>query len=472
MPICSIFRQRNTPKTTKVNNMGKRISDKAFYKTFIIMTLTMAGQNLITFGVNLADSVMMGAYSETALSGVGICNNVQFFLNMAASGISSGMAVIASQYWGKKDTKPIHRVSSVAIWLGIIFTALIFAFATIAPETLIQLFTDKEAVIEQSVEYLDIIKHTYLPFTLSTIILSILRSVETVKIGFYVSLSSFAVNILLNYALIYGKFGAPEMGIRGAAIATLISRLIEFVVTVVYLLFIDKKLKMKIKDLFVTDKQMIKDYFKTGLPLMMSSVSWGIAMSIQGAIIGRLIESAIAANSIATTIFQVATVICYASSNVACVLIGKTIGENKPMEIIKKRSKNLQLIFLAIGVISSGILLLTKNLIIDFYDASPETIDITNQFIWVLAVTIIGTAYEAPALCGIVSGGGETSFVLKNDIIFMWLIVLPLSALSAFVFKFPVVVTFACLKADQVLKCAVALVKVNSFNWVKTVTRE
>lgn len=451
--------------------MEKKISDRSFYKAFIIMTLTMAGQNLITFGVNLADSVMMGAYSETALSGVGICNNIQFFLNMAASGISSGMAVIASQYWGKKETKPIFRVSAVAIWLGIIFTALIFSFAAIAPEALIRLFTNKEAVIEQSVLYLDIIKHTYLMFTLSTIILSILRSVETVKIGFYVSLSSFAINIFLNYALIYGKFGAPEMGIRGAAIATLVSRLIELVVTIVYLLFIDKKLRIKVKDLFIVDKQMIKDYFKTGLPLMMSSVSWGIAMSIQGAIIGRLIESAIAANSIATTIFQVATVICYASSNVACVLIGKTIGENKPMEIIKKRSKNLQLIFLAIGVISSGILLLTKNLIIDFYDASPETIDITNQFIWVLAVTIIGTSYEAPALCGIVSGGGETSFVLKNDIIFMWLIVLPLSALSAFVFKFPVVVTFACLKADQVLKCAVAVVKVNSFNWVKTVTR-
>lgn len=452
--------------------MKNKISDGGFYKAFFAMTLTMALQNLIVFGVNLADSVMMGAYSETALSGVGICNNIQFFLNMAASGISSGMTVIASQYWGKKDIKPIYKVSAVAMWLGIIFSGLIFAFAALAPEMLIRLFTDKEAVIEQSLLYLDVIKHTYLIYTLSTILLAILRSVETVKIGFYVSLSSFAVNIFLNYILIYGKMGAPEMGIRGAAVATLVSRLIELVVTVIYILLIDKKLKMSIKDLFVVDTQMIRDYFKTGLPLMMSSVSWGIAMSIQGAIIGRLIESAIAANSIATTIFQVATVICYASSNSACVLIGKTIGENKSMDIIKRRSKNLQLIFLAIGVVSSGILLLTKNLIIDFYNATPETLEITNQFIWVLCVTIIGTSYEAPSLCGIVSGGGETSFVLKNDIIFMWLIVLPLSILSAFVFKFPVVVTFACLKADQVLKCAVALVKVNSFNWVKTVTRD
>lgn len=451
--------------------MKKKLSDIGFYKAFFTMTLTLALQNLIVFGVNLADSVMMGAYSETALSGVGICNNIQFFLNMAASGISSGMTVIASQYWGQKETKPIHKVSAVAMWLGIIFTTLIFVFAAIAPETLIRLFTDKEAVIDQAVLYLDVIKYTYLMYTLSTILLAILRSVETVKIGFYVSLSSFALNIFLNYALIYGRFGAPEMGIRGAAVATLVSRAIELAVTVIYILAIDKKLNVRIRDLFTTDAQMVRDYFKTGLPLMMSSVSWGIAMSIQGAIIGRLIESAIAANSIATTLFQVATVICYASSNAACVLIGKTVGENMSMDIIKHRSKSLQLIFLAIGIASSAILLISKNLIVGFYNASPETLEITNQFIWVLSITVIGTAYEAPCLCGIVSGGGETSFVLKNDIIFMWLIVLPLSALSAFVFKFPVWVTFACLKSDQVLKCAVAVVKVNKFNWVKTVTR-
>lgn len=451
--------------------MQTKIKDDVFYKAFFVMTLTMAVQNLIVFGVNLADSVMMGAYSETALSGVGICNNIQFFLNMAASGVASGMTVIVSQYWGQKEKKPIYKVSAVAMWISFVFSMLIFTFAAVAPEALIKLFTDKDAVIEQAVLYLDIIKYSYLLFALTTIMLAILRSVETVKIGFYVSLSSFAVNIILNYMLIYGKFGAPEMGVRGAALATLVSRAIELAVVVIYILFIDKKLKMKLRDLFITDSQMFKDYFKTGSPLMMSSVSWGIAMSIQGAIIGRLIESAIAANSIATTIFQVATVICYASGNVACVLIGKTIGENKPMDIIKRRSKNLQLIFLAIGVVSSAILLLTKNLILDFYNATPQTVDITNQFIWVLAVTIIGTAYEAPSLCGIVSGGGDTSFVLKNDIIFMWLIVLPLSILSAFVFKFPVVVTFACLKADQVLKCAVAVVKVNRFNWIKKVAK-
>lgn len=451
--------------------MKNKIKDGAFYKAFFMMTLTLSLQNLITFGVNLADSVMMGAYNETALSGVGICNNIQFFLMMAATGVSSGMTVIASQYWGKREKKPIHKVAAVAMIIGCVFAAAITAAAAIAPEGLIRLYTDKEAVIAQAVEYLDIIKYTYIIFAASTIILSVLRSVETVKIGFYVSLSSFAVNIFLNYVLIYGKFGMPEMGVRGAAVATLVSRVIELIVAVVYLLFIDKKLSMKLRDLFITDGAMFRDYFKTGLPLMMSSVSWGFAMSIQGAIIGRLVESAIAANSIATTIFQIASVVCYAASNAACVLIGKTVGENSSMDIIKRRSVRLQLIFLCIGVASSGLLILCKSMIIGFYDATPDTLMYTNQFIRVLAVSIIGTSYEAPTLCGIVSGGGETGFVLKNDFIFMWLIVLPISALSAFVFKWPVAVTFACLKADQVLKCAVAFFKVRSYNWVKTVTR-
>lgn len=461
-------KEYSTRGTTEFNAMNER----TFYKSFFAMTVTMALQNIIVFGVNLADSIMMGAYSETALSGVGICNNIQYFLMMAATGVSSGMTVIAARYWGRNDRKSIHLISAVGMWLGAAFSVIIFLFAAIAPEFLIRLYTDKPAVAEQALQYLDIIKHTYIIYALTTVLLSILRSVETVKIGFYVSLSSFAVNIVLNYIFIYGKFGAPEMGVRGAALATLIARSIELVVVVIYTLFIDKKLSFRLRDLFVTTRSMFGDYFRTGLPLMMSSVSWGVAMSIQGAIIGRLDESAIAANSIATTIFQIATVICYASSNATCVLIGKTIGEDAPMETIKSRSRRLQLIFLAIGVMSSAILLLCKTLIIDFYDATPQTIAYTNQFIWVLAVSIIGTSYEAPCLCGIVSGGGETGFVLKNDFIFMWLVVLPISALSAFVFKFPVVVTFACLKADQVIKCIVAYFKVNSFNWVRKITKE
>lgn len=447
--------------------MGKAMTSKEFYRSFIIMTLTVAFQNLIVYGVNLADSVMMGAYNETALSGVGICNNIQYLLHMSVLGVANGLTVIASRYWGEKDIARMKRISAFGIIFSLGLSLVTFALCAAIPHQVIALFTDKQAVAAQAVEYLDIIKYTYIIYAATQIILAVLRSAEVVKIGFYVSLSSFGINIFLNYVLINGKLGFPELGIRGAALATMAARMVEFIVVIIYTLAYDKRIHFRLRELFATDSAMVKLYLRTGLPLFASSFSWGIAMSVQGSIIGRLVESAIAANSIVTTLFQVASIFTYAAGGAACVLIAKTIGEQSDVETVKKRSNGLQLRFIVIGIISSVILLLVKNLIIGFYDVTPQTLHYTNVFSAILAVTIIGTSYECPTLVGIVSGGGETSFVLRNDIIFMWLIVLPVSALSAFVFKFPVPVTFACLKADQVLKCPVAFFKVRKLNWIK-----
>ncbi len=443
--------------------------DKEFYKAFAVMTIVMALQNLIVFGVNLADSVMLGSYSELALDGSAVCNQIQFLLQMVATGISNGMVVMCSQYWGKREIKPIHRIFAVSLWLGIIISLLMTAAAAVIPLSVVKLFTDDAQIAVAAVEYISIIKYTYLIFTVTVILTSVLRSAETVRIGFYVSLSSLVINIFLNYVLIYGKLGFPELGIKGAAIATLISRVMELIVTLIYVFAIDKKLKLRLEAFIKIEGRYIKDFIKTGIPLTASSISWGIAMSIQGIIIGRLGGTAISANSIATTIFQVATVVIYASGSAACVLTGKSIGENCTIELIKKRSVNMQIIFLIAGILSSALLFGFKSVILDYYNTSAETRRMTEIFIYILCVTIVGTAYECPVLTGIVSGGGETDFVFKNDIIFMWLIILPVSALSAFVFKFPVPVTFACLKADQVLKCAVAAVKVNRWKWIKKI---
>ncbi|MBR4451719.1 MAG: MATE family efflux transporter [Clostridia bacterium] len=444
-------------------------TSRSFYKAFFIMTLTVAFQNLIVYGVNLADSVMMGAYDETALSGVGICNNIQFLLHMCVMGTANGITVIASRYWGEKDIDSMKKISAVGNIFALCISAFLFILCAVTPAGIISLFTDKETVAAEAVKYLIIIKYTYIIYGATQILLAILRAAEAVKIGFYVSLSSFGINILLNYVLIYGKLGFPEMGIKGAAAATLVSRIIELSVVIIYMFFIDKKLKFRIGELFRSTREMIKLFMKKGLPLFASSVSWGIAMSIQGSIIGRLVESAIAANSIVTTLFQVSSIFTYAGANAACVLIAKIIGEKAERETIKKRSNGLQLLFLAIGAVSSVILLLIKNLIIGLYNVTPETLHYTNIFTLILSITIIGTSYQCPTLTGIVSGGGDTSFVLRNDIIFMWLIVLPASALSAFVFRFPVAVTFACLKADQILKCPVAFFKAKSLNWIKKI---
>lgn len=449
----------------------KLFKDKYFYKTFFSMSSVIILQNLLTYSVNLADNIMIGKYGEVFMNGVSLANQVQFLLQMFAMGAANGISVLAAQYWGKKETAPIKKIFTSAAIIGTVLSALLGLAVIIDPETVLGLLTDKTNEIEEGSKYIVIMGFSYCIFTMTQLFLSMLRSVETVKIGFVINAVSLVVNISLNYMLIFGNFGCPELGVEGAAIATLTARYVEFIIVAFYVFRLDRKIAMKLRDLFVLDKTYIKDYIKAGLPLIGSSTSWGIAMAIQTAILGNIDSPAVlGANSIATTIFQVVSVLYTSTSNSASVIIGKTVGE-KDIPRVKLYSKRLQLIFLVTGVISGLIMFLCCDGIISLYNVKDETEALARSFIYILSITIVGSCYEAPSLVGIVSGGGDTKFVLFNDIIFMWCIVLPLSALSAFVWQLPIPVTFFFLKSDQILKCFVAVVKVNRFKWIKELTR-
>ena len=213
----------------------------------------------------------------------------------------------------------------------------------------------------------------------------------------------------------------------------------------------------------------------------MSSASWGIAMALQTAILGRLDSTVIPANSISSTVFSIVTVFIYGSSTAAAVALGKRIGEHKKAvsegmitehEItadIKTKARQLQLIFLSLGLLTSLLLFVLKDFIIDFYDISDGTKKLAQYFMTVLSVTVIGTSYQMPSLTGIIRAGGETDFVFYNDLIFMWGLVLPSSFAAAFLLDLSPVIVFICLKSDQILKCFVAVFKVNRFNWIKDI---
>ena len=312
---------------------------------------------------------------------------------------------------------------------------------------------------------------SYVLFAVSNNLLSALRSVETVNIGFAVNLVALVVNIVLNYGLIYGRLGMPEMGVEGAAIATLTARAVEFLIVILYVFIWDKKICWRPKNLLHVDTIMFRDYIRTGMPLILANGIWGVAMSVQTAILGRLGNDTIAANSIATTIFQVVSVVAYAASNTSGVLIGKTVGEGD-ISRVKAYTKTMQILFLMIGAVTGLVLFSCRDFIIGLYDVPPAAAKLARQFIHVLSVTVVGTAYQCSCLTGIVTGGGDTKFVLINDLIHQWLIVIPAAFLSAFVFHGPMWVTFACLKADQILKCFVAVIKVNRYRWIHILTRE
>ncbi|MEA4823192.1 MAG: MATE family efflux transporter [Clostridiaceae bacterium] len=443
--------------------------DRDFYKRFFTLTLMIALQNLVTFSVNLADNVMIGAYSETALAGVALVNQIQFLLQMIVGGACEAVVILASRAWGRRDLSPVPSITGVGMRFSITVATAIFAVAFFAPTWMLTLLTNEAAIIAEGAVYLRVVCFSYFFYAASAILLATLRSVETVRIGFIVSVISLLINVFLNWILIFGRLGAPALGTLGAAIATVAARVAELIVVIVYCAVHDQKIHLRLADMLRRGiPGTARSFFRVGWPMMLSGATWGLAMGIQSSILGHLGQSAISANSIATTLFQIVSVVAYGSANGTSVLIGKTIGEGR-LGDVRTYAKTVQVLYLGIGIVTGLTIFVLKDPILRFYSLTDDTMAMARQFMTVLAVTSVGTAYQMPSLCGIVRGGGQTDFVLYNDLIFMWLIVLPVSALSAFVWRLNPVIVFAALKSDQILKCFVAVVKVNRFTWIRTI---
>jgi len=447
------------------------VRERVFYKKFFVLAATIALQGLITFVVNFADNIMIGMYSQTAMSGVALVNQIQYLLQMMSGGIAAGIVVLAAQYWGKGETEPIKRIIALgmkfAVFAGAVFTVGTYFF----PSKMLSVLTNDTDIIAQGVEYLRYICFTYFVFTISNTLILSFRSVESTNIAPITALCSLFVNIALNYIFIFGRFGFPEMGARGAGLATLIARLAELCIVIIYVKLGDKKLRLRFSQWFKSDWHYLKDYVHISLPVVAASSLWGVGQLAQTAILGHVGASAIAANSISATMFQITTIFNHASSGASSVVIGKTIGSGQ-IDKIKGYARTLQMIFIGLGILSGLLIIILRSFVIDFYTLTPEARSLTHTFMLILAITVVGTSYEFPVMSGIIQSGGDTKYGMIVDTLFIFFFTLPLAAASAFIFQWPAEVTFIFLKVDQLLKCITHGIKVNRYRWIRVLTRE
>lgn len=444
---------------------------KGLYKKVLLLAAPIALQNIITMSVGFADNIMVGSLGELSLSGVYVANQLQNLLHSLVLGLSTALAILGVQYWGKRDIHSINNLIGIALKFSIA-AGLMFLLATLLfPTQILRMFSDEPQVIEEALKYLKVIRFSYVFFCITQILIASMRCVETVKVGMYLSIITFFVNVFLNWVFIFGNLGAPALGVRGAAVATLMARIIEVVLMILYIRFVDNKLNIRFRELIKTNYILLKDFFKYGFPVMFGDIFWGINLAVQSAIIGRLGSIALASVSIANTIFSIVSVGIYGTAGATSVIIGQTVGAGE-YEKVKEYTKKLQLLFLILGFASGAFLYLTKDYILMLYGVSEEVILMSSKLMTVLSITIIGTSYQMSSLTGIVRAGGDIYFVLINDLIFVWLVVIPSALIAAFIFHASPVVVFACLKSDQILKCAVAVVKVNRFKWIKNLTRD
>lgn len=444
--------------------------DRSFYRSLVTLAVPISLQYLVTFAVSFADNVMIGSLGDDAISGVYIGGQLQSVLQMFVGGIEGAILILAAQYWGKKDTQSIRKVVSIGIKFALAVGLLSSLVAVLFPQWVIRAFTTEPGVIQEGAAYVQIVGFTYLFFSVSQVMIAAMRSVETARIGLYISCMALVINVCLNYVFIFGHFGFPAMGVRGAALATLVSRILEMCVGVGYVLFVDKKLRFGLKDLLHTDRQLLRDFIRYGLPVIGGQVVWAINSLANTKILGYYSAGVIAAASITGMLHNLVYVWMNGMSSAVGIITGKTVGAGQ-YEKMKEYSKTVQMIFLFVGLISGAAVFLARDGFISLYNASPEAQAYSRQFINVISVTIIGTCYQAACLFGLVKSGGDISFVFKNDTIFVFLVVIPSSLLAMWLGAPPWVV-FACLKCDQILKCFVAIVKINRYNWMKNLTRD
>lgn len=453
------------------------IKDKSFYKTIFMISLPSAFQALVSFLVVIVDDIMVSSIGDglTAQAAVSQVNSISAFYTATIMGVVSGSAVLISQYWGKKDTERIKLIFSIVMRICIIISILFAIIASIFPRQIVGIVISKnEAEVTQlAVDYFRIICLSYIPFAISNALVGMLRSVEVVKVALYITISALFVNIGLNYVLIFGKLGFPALGVKGAAIATFIARCVELAIVIFYTFKRQKRIDIAPRDFFKTERWLLKDYAKYGLPVAITDLQWSFIGMLKAAIIGQLGASFMAANSIANSFANLATIFTFALAGGACVVVGKTVGEGKYDEV-RKQSTTIQIMFLIIGIISSIIVFFLRGPFTSLYGSSsnPEVYMLSTQMIAILAVTLIGTSYHASCFVGINRGAGDSKFVAIVDMICGWLIVLPVTLLAAFVWKLPLPLVFLATRIDQCFKWIIAFIRLRGNKWIKNVTKD
>ncbi|WNV58934.1 MATE family efflux transporter [Oscillospiraceae bacterium NTUH-002-81] len=455
---------------TETRGFASVAERNAFYKKAASLILPMALQNLINVGVTATDIILLGKVGETVLSGASLAGQIQFIMTLIFFGVTSGASVLIAQYWGKKDVDAIEKVMGIALKIAVVTGALFTAAALFFSGYLMRIYTAEPAVIAEGVKYLRIVGISYLFNAVSMVYLNLIRSVERVIISTVVYALSLALNFIIDVILIFGYLGFAPMGVKGAAIGTLIARILEFVIMVIYAVWMNDTVKIRLRYCLHMDPVLLGDFFKYALPVTFNEMAWGVAFSMNAAIIGHLGSAAVAANSVAQVVRQLAMVISFGVSSAAAIMVGKAIGEADSASAVLYAEK-LRTVSVVCGVVGAGLVLLLRPFVISQMTLSALAADYLYHMIGVMAVYLMLQSHNTLVIVGVLRGGGDTRYGLLVDALSMWCYSIPLGFIGAFVLKLDTKIVYMMLMSDELLKLPFCIARFRSRKWVRDVTR-
>ena len=448
------------------------VKEKSFYRSVLAIMLPVALQQAINMGVNMLDTMMLGSFGEVQLSASSLANQYYNLFTILCMGIIGGSSVLAAQYWGAGDKEKVRETFNMAIRLS---TGLSLVFALLTwffPAQIMAIYTSEADVIAQGVRYLRITAFIFLIHGTSLVSAQLMRSVGQANLGLVVSIISFVVNIGGNYIFIFGKFGAPRMEIAGAALGTLLARSAEFLTTFIYILAIDKRLGLRVRHLLKSPSGLFyKNYFRLGAPVLVSDGLLALGDSAVAIVLGHMGAVAVAGNAICMVVQRLFSVVISGVSNASSIITGMTIGRGE-REKAMEQGVTFYMLSMIFGGINAVLVAIFGPMTIAMYSLEAETITVTRQLMTAYIVIVFFQAVQSVMTKGVLRGGGDTKFLMKADILFLWLASIPLGALVGLVLHGPAWLTMLCLRVDFVIKSVWCVSRLLSGKWIREVSRE
>lgn len=459
-------------------------NDPAFYRKVFAIAVPIALQSLITIGVNMLDTIMVGSLGDDALSATSLANSFITVYHIFCMGLGMGASVLVSRYWGMKKAaeecgdvsggeKAVHALKqTVALMLRITLgLAACFAMATLlAPGFIMKMYTEESAILDFGVTYLTFSVITYFFLGSSLVCTIVLRSVGQVKLPLYVSIGAFFVNLFANYILIFGKMGAPALGVAGAALGTLAARAFEALVICGYFLVTDKRIGFRVRDLSMNTRRIIAEYFRVSIPVLISDGILAIGSNTVAMVIGHLGGAFASANAITAVTQQLSSVVITGASQAGAIVTGQTLGEGDRAKTMEQGYMFFGL-GLFLGAISAAFIMLSSDLIISTYkNVSDEAVNIAHELMLAISIIIIFQGTNSIMTKGVLRGGGDTRMLMLTDNIFLWVLAIPLGLLGGFVLKVSPFWIYIFLKSDQIVKTVWAYLRLRSGKWIKKIS--
>ena len=441
------------------------IKEKDFYIHVVKLVLPVAVQSLITTGINLMDTVMLGSFGELQLSASALANQFVMLFQIFCMGVGCGAAVLTAQYWGSKELSKLKQVMTLMFRIVLIAGTVCMLFVMGNSAWILSVYTKDEQVIMYGVKYMKILQYTLIFYAVSIVSTQVLRSVKMMKIPMYSSCISFFLNLFFNYVFIFGKFGMPRLEIQGAAIGTLVARVFEMCFIMGYILFVDKKIWYRIKDLFRPCVAQLGKFARYSIPVMVSDMLLGVGNSAVSVVMGHIGAGFVAANSVTNVTSHISTILVMGFATAASSVVGNTLGEGKEDRAF---TEGITFFFLAVllGIFGCVLIMVTSGPILGMYTLEEETVMIARQLMEAIAIIVFSRCTSMILTKGVLRAGGDTRFLMIADIIFLWVISIPLGYMAGLVWHLSAFWIYFALMGHTVLKSVLCIWRLLSKKWM------